>query len=318
MEKVAKVKLSPEEKTNKSKSTKRLMKQNWLLYIFLLPMSIYILVLNYAPLYGIQLAFKTFSSAQGIWGSPWAGFYWFELFLSSPRFGEILWNTVSLSLYSLIAGFPIPIILALILNSMTSVKFKKFCQTATYLPHFISMVIMVGMISVFFSPTSGFINTIIEFFTGETIFFMGSPEYFQDLYVWSGIWQNAGWGSIIYMAALAGVSPELHEAAIIDGATRFKRILKIDLPVIIPTMVILLVLNCGSIMNVGFEKAFLMQNNLNQEVSEVIGTYTYKLGLLQQQYSYSTAIGLFNNVINFIILITVNKVAKKLSGSSLW
>ncbi len=305
-------------KRNKLVKSLNLAKKNYMLYLFLLPAIIYIAVFSYAPLYGIQIAFKNFNSSAGIWGSPWVGFDWFETFFASPRFWQILWNTISLSMYMLIASFPIPIMLALVLNSIRREGFKRFAQTATYLPHFISTVVLVGMLSSFLSPRSGFVNTLIEPFVGEPIYFLGSEELFSDVYVWSGIWQNMGWSSIIYLAALSGVDPGLHEAAKIDGASRFKRIFYVDLPTIIPTMVILLILSCGSLLNIGFEKVFLMQNPMNIGSSEIISTYTYKLGLLQHQYSYSTAIGLFNNVINFIILVFVNKSAKKLSGTSLW
>lgn len=298
--------------------TLKLMKRNYILYLFLIPAALYLALYHYAPMYGIQLAFKDYIPAKGIWGSPWVGMKWFNTFFSSPRFWVLLKNTVIISLYSLIASFPTPVILALIINNVSNSKLRRFSQTVTYIPHFISVVVLVGMISVFFSPRSGFVNTIIQLFGAEPIYFMGEPQYFRHMYVWSGVWQSTGWGSIIYLAALAGVGPELHEAAIIDGASRLKRIWHIDLPAIMPTMVILLIMNCGQVMNVGFEKIYLMQNSLNQVYSEVISTYTYKIGLLQAEYSYSTAIGLFNNVINFIILIAVNKIAGKLSGSSLW
>ena len=301
-----------------SNHTWKLMKRNAILYLFLLPAVVYILVFNYAPMYGIQLAFKSFVPSEGIWGSPWVGTKWFEMFFKSPRFGNLFWNTIIISFYSLLAGFPMPIILALILNNVKNLGLKKFAQTITYMPHFISIVVLVGMISVFFSPRSGFINTIIQAFGHDPVYFMGEPKYFRHIYVWSGVWQSAGWSSIIYIAALSGVSPELHESAMIDGASKLKRIWHIDLPAILPTTVILLIMNCGSIMNVGFEKVYLMQNPLNTTVSEVISSYTYKVGLIQAEYSYSTAIGLFNNVINFTILIIVNKISDKLTGSSLW
>ncbi len=310
--------VSAEEKAKSRAYTNRLMRQNWVLYLFLLPATVYIIIFMYVPMPGIQLAFKDFDSQLGIWGSEWIGFEWFEEFLTSPRFGDIFINTITISLYSLIAGFPIPIILALLLNCVRATKFKRLVQTATYLPHFISVVVLVGMLSVFLSPRSGWITTMLEPILGERVYFLGEPSMFQDIYVWSGVWQNAGWGSIIYLAALAGVSPELHEAALIEGANRVKRIWYIDLPVIVPTMVILLVLNCGSIMNVGFEKVLLLQNDLLGDSAEVISTYVYKLGLRQAQYDYSTAIGLFNNVINFTILLIANRTAKVLSGSSLW
>ena len=216
-------------------------------------------------------------------------------------------------------GFPIPIFLALMINSVKGTRFKKLTQTVTYMPHFISTVILVGMMSVFLSPRSGFLNHLIAMLGGpDDLHYMGNAAVFPHLYVWSGIWQNMGWSSIIYLAALSGVDQELHEAAMVDGASKLKRIIHIDLPAIIPTMVILLIMNAGSIMSVGYEKVYLMQNDLNVTTAEVISTYVYKIGLKQQQYSYSAAIGLFNNLINFILLVVVNKLSKKLSGSSLW
>jgi putative aldouronate transport system permease protein len=307
------------ERRSRRKKTITLIKRNYILYFFLLPVLIYIIIFNYVPLYGIQIAFKDFRPSEGILGSQWVGLYWFKTFIKSRRFVQILVNTLGISLYSLVVGFPVPIILALMINCLTGTKFKRIAQTVTYMPHFISIVVLVGMMSVFFSPRSGFINTLIGYLGGPPdTYFFGIPEYFRHLYVWSGIWQHAGWNSIIYIASLTAVSPELHESAIIDGASRLQRVFHIDIPTIIPTMVILLVLNCGSIMSVGFEKAYLMQNSLNLQVSEIIATYTYKIGLIQFEYSYSAAIGLFNNIINFVILISVNKLANKLSGSSLW
>lgn len=297
----------------------RLMKRNWLLYVFLLPATLLIVLFKYGPMYGLQIAFQNYSITKGFSDSAWVGWKWFIKFLESPRFWTMLGNTLRISLYSLAVGFPIPIILALILNNVKREKYKKFAQTITYMPHFISTVVLVGMISSFFSPSTGFINTLLSYLggSGET-HFMGEPSSFPHMYVWSGVWQGAGWGSIIYMAALSGVDPTLHEAAMIDGANKFKRVLHIDLPAIIPTIVIMLVMRCGTILGVGYEKVFLMQNDLNISTSEVISTYVYKLGLLNRQYSYSTAVDLFNNVINFILLVIVNKSAKKLSGSSLW
>ena len=306
----------------RAKSRKKLWEQirrRWVLYLFLAPAVVYIFLFSYVPMYGIQIGFKNYSMAKGFTGSEWVGFKWFEKFLSLPRFKQIVGNTLRLSIYDLIVGFPIPIILALILHNIKNVKWKKFAQTVTYMPHFISTVVIVSMISIFFSPRSGIINTILSFFGGSgDVYFMGSAGYFPHLYVWTGIWQGAGWGSILYLAALSGVDPTLHEAAEIDGANKIKRILHIDIPSIMPTIIIMLIMRCGSIMSVGYEKTFLMQNSLNITSSEVISTYTYKIGLQQQMYSYSTAIGLFNNVINFVFLTIVNKVAGKISGSSLW
>lgn len=305
-------------KEKKRQQTLRLMKSNYMLYLFLLPALTYIFLFHYMPMYGVQIAFKNFSPSAGIWGSPWVGTKWFDLFFSSPRFVQILGNTLSISFYSLAAGFPIPIILAIALHNLPNIYMKKIAQTVTYMPHFISVVVLVGMLSAFLSPRSGFVNTIIKSVGGEAIYFMGEPKWFYHLYVWSGVWQNAGWNSIIYMAALSGVSPELHESSIIDGANKLQRIWHIDVPSIVPTMVIMLILNFGRVMSVGFEKVFLMQNSLNVNVAEVISTYTYKIGLVQAEFSYSTAIGLFNNVINFILVVVVNRIARKLSDTSLW
>ena len=240
------------------------------------------------------------------------------LFFASVRNRLIIENTIKISLYGLFAGFPVPVIFALLLNQVRMLRFKKIVQSVTYMPNFISVVVITGMISAFFSPNSGFINTILEAITGNRVFFMGTPKYYYHLYVWSGIWQSFGWSSIIYMAALSSVDMELHEAAMIDGAGRFQRILHIDIPAIMPTMVILLVLSAGGIMSVGFEKSWLMQNDLNIAVSEVLATYTYKIGIGSRMFSYSSAIGLFNNVVNFLMLVIVNFAAGRLSETSLW
>ena len=300
------------------KATLRLMKRNWVLYLLLLPALIYIATFNYGPMYGVQIAFRNFTFADGITGSKWVGWKWFKFFFNSAKCLPLIRNTLIISFYSVLAGFPVPIILALMLHNIPSVKFKRTAQTITYLPHFISLVVVVGMISCFTSINSGWINTLIEALGGERVYLMGKPEYYRHLYVWSGVWQSAGWGSIIYMAALTGVAPELHEAATIDGASKLQRIRHIDLPAILPTITIMLIMRCGSIMSVGFDKSYLMMNDLNMEVSEVIATYTYEMGLLSGKYSYSTAISLFNNVINFVFLTAVNKFSKIVSGSSLW
>ena len=302
----------------KKTATWKLMKSNWALYFFLLPTVVYFIIFNYIPMYGIQIAFKNFSASDGIWGSPWVGTYWIEQFISSPMFWNYFLNTLILSLYSLLAGFPAPIILALIINYIASPRFKRVAQTITYMPHFISVVVLVGMMSSFLSLSAGLVNTFLSMFGIEPIYFMGKSELFRHLYVWSGIWQNAGWDSIIYIAALTSVSPDLHEAAIIDGASKLQRIWNIDLPSILPITITLLILNCGGILGVGFEKAYLMQNYLNLNVSEVISTYTYKIGLQLSEFSYSTAIGLFNTLINFIVLVIVNTVARRTSEISLW
>jgi len=306
------------DKQKKRRQTIKLMKQNYALYIFLIPAIVFIATFMYAPLYGLQIAFKNYRPGDGIWGSAWVGLKWFEKFFSTPRCWEIIGNTLTVSIYSLVAGFPLPICLAIILNYVKNIHFKKFAQTVTYMPYFISTVVLVGMMNLFFSPSSGFINTIIKAFGGEPVYFMGISALFPHMYVWSGIWQSMGYSSIIYIAALSGVSPELHESAVIDGANILQRIWHIDIPTIMPTMIILLIMSCGNIMNVGYEKVYLMQNDLIADVSEVISTYVYKIGLNNQQYSFSTAIGLMNNVINFIILVIANKTSNKLFGSGLW
>lgn len=294
------------------------MKRHWQLYILILPALIYFLVFCYAPMYGIQLAFKDYNALLGITKSPWVGFDHFIRFFRSYQFEKLLKNTISLSLWQLILGFPIPVILALSLNYARNAKFKRFVQTITYAPHFISIVVLVGMLNIFFAIKGGIINQIITAFGGEAILFMGKEKYFQPLFVGSGIWQNMGWNAIIYLATLSGVSPELHEAAVMDGASKIKRVLHIDLPSILPTIIIMLILNFGQLMGIGFEKAYLMQNSLNMGKSEIIATYVYKIGLIDAQYGFATAVGLFNSIINFILLIVVNKISSKVSETSLW
>lgn len=279
---------------------------------------IYIIVFEYVPMYGVQIAFKNFIATKGIYGSPWVGFQHFERFFNSNMFSVLIKNTLGLSLYRLAAGFPAPIILALLLNHLNSKRYKRVIQTATYAPHFISSVVIVSMLLVFLSPRGGLVNVIITALGAEPILFMGKPELFKTIFVFSGIWQNTGWGAIVYLSALSAISPELHESAIVDGASKLKRIIYIDLPGIMPTAVILLILDIGNIMNIGFEKVFLMQNSLNIDASEIIATYVYKVGLIGGQYSFSAAVGLFNSLINFILLIIVNKVAKTITETSLW
>ena len=292
--------------------------RNWQLYLMFLPVFLYFLIFHYFPMYGIQIAFKEFSGALGIWGSPWVGFVHFERFFNSNNFGEVLWNTITISLYSLVVSFPCPILLALMLNEVKNRFFKKTVQTITYAPYFISVVVLAGMIILFLSPQSGIFNMMREALGMEPINYMYEGKYFKTIYVLSGVWQSTGWGSIIYLSALAGIDPALHEAAVIDGASRLKRIWHINLPGILPTVCIMLIMNCGSLMNVGFEKVFLLMNDINRSSADVISTYVYKVGLQQSQYSFSTAIGLFNSVINFILLISVNAIVRKLDQTSLF
>lgn len=283
-----------------------------------LPVLVYFAVFCYWPMYGIQIAFKNFKGTLGIWGSPWVGFEHFLRFFNSSYFGEIIWNTLSISFYSLLVCFPLPIILALMLNEVRVERFKKTVQTITYAPHFISTVVMCGMILLFLSPSGGFFNQVRTAFGLDPINFMYEGKYFKTIYVLSGAWQGTGYGSIIYLSALAGVDQEQHEAAVIDGATRLQRIWHINLPGILPTICIMLIMQCGSLMSVGFEKVFLLMNDLNRSSAEVISTYVYKIGLQQRQYSFSTAIGLFNSVVNFVLLLTVNTITKRLNQSSLF
>ncbi|MGX7031068.1 ABC transporter permease [Vagococcus zengguangii] len=296
----------------------KLIKKNRQLYWFILPAFLVILIFSYIPMYGIIIAFKDYVPALGIWGSPWVGFKHFQRFFDSYYFWDLLKNTLGISLYSLIVGFPLPIILALALNELKDGKFKKITQTVTYAPNFISVVVMVGMIVAFLNPSTGLINHVLDFLGFERMDFMSDPKWFKTVYVLSGVWQSTGWSSVIYLAALSGVDPELHEAAVVDGASRLRRIWHINLPTIRPTMVILLIMSVGSIMSLGHEKILLMQNPLNLESSNVISTFVYQQGLLDAQYSYATAVGLFNSVINAILLISVNKVADKLNETSLF
>jgi len=296
-----------------------MVKRNKALYLFILPAFLYFFIFSYIPMYGVQIAFKDFIATAGFGGSPWATpiFKHFITFFSSVRFGEILWNTISLSLYYLLVTFPAPIILALMINEVRNTKFKKLVQNITYMPYFISTVVLVGMIDLFFA-NSGLINQITGLFGMEPQLFLQKEALFNDMYVWSGVWQTTGYGSVIYFAALAGVSPELHEAATIDGATRFQRIIHVNLPAIMPTIIIMLIISVGGIMNLSFEKVLLMQKDINMASSEVISTYVYKLGIQRAQYSLSSAVGLFNNVINLVLLIMVNKISRKVGETSLW
>lgn len=305
-------------KKKKRRERNKKIVQNWQLYVLILPAFLYFLIFKYFPMYGIQIAFKDFTPAEGIFNSAWIGFEHFTRFFESYYFWDLIKNTLGISVYELIVGFPLPIILALALNEAKDGLYKKSVQTITYAPHFISVVVLAGMFIAFLSPSTGIVNHIIEFFGFEPIAFMEDPKWFKTVFVSSGVWQNTGWGTIIYLAALSGVDPQLHEAAVVDGASRWQRIWYINIPTIVPTMVILLIMNVGQIMAMGFEKILLFQNNLNMESSNVIATFVYEAGLLDGQYSFATAVGLFNAVINFILLVVVNYFARKTSETSLW
>ncbi|NGP43840.1 sugar ABC transporter permease [Bacillaceae bacterium SIJ1] len=298
-------------------NVKRHMAVNWQVYTLLLPAIIYFIIFNYVPMYGVQIAFKDYIANLGFWGSPFVGFDHFERFFNSYYFWRLLKNTLLLSLYELVL-FPLPIIFALSLHELHNGKFKRWAQTLTYAPHFISVVVVVGMIVAFLDPITGLINHIIQFFGGESQDFLTDPGWFRHIFVWSGQWQSLGWGTIIYLAALAGVNPELLEAAKVDGATRIQRIWHINIPAILPTIVVLFILNMGSFMAIGFEKVLLLQNNLNSETSDIIATFVYESGILEGQYSFSTAVGLFNSAINIVVLVLANYLARKVSDNSLW
>ncbi len=294
--------------------------RNWGLYLLLLPSFVLLIIFAYKPMYGIIIAFKDYKNSLGILGSPWSEplFRNFTRFFSSYQCENTIRNTVWLSLYSMLAGFPLPIILALMINQIGAKRFRKGFQTVLYLPHFISTVVMVGLLLIWLSPSRGLIGAIYNAFGKEAPNLMGSATAFPSLYVWSDVWQHAGWDSIIFLAALSSVDPTLYEAATVDGATRWQKLVYIDFFLLLPTACIMLVLRAGNLMNVGFEKVFLMQNDLNMHTSEVIATYVYKMGLRNSQYSVSTAVNLFNNVINFVLLILVNGITKKLGNTSLW
>ncbi len=295
-------------------------KDNAGLYLLLLPSLILVILFAYKPMYGILIAFKDYKNNLGILGSPWTNPFYkhFLKFFNSFQFSNTIKNTLTLSFYSLAAGFPFPIILAMAVNQMRAKRFQRVYQTISYLPHFISTVVMVGLIIIWLSPSNGLLGNIFKLFGKEAPALMGNPKLFSSVYVWSDVWQHTGWNSIIYFAALSSIDPSLYEAATVDGANRWQKIRFIDFPMILPTACILLIMSAGSIMNVGFEKVYLMQNNLNMEASEVISTYTYKIGIISSQYSYSAAINLFNTLVNLTLLIVVNQVSKRLSSNSLW
>lgn len=305
--------------SSKMQSTRKFVLHNWRLYVILFPTLIWFGVFMYAPIYGVIIAFKDFSPRLGVGGSEWTDplFKHFIDFFSTSIATKTILNTVLLSVYTLIFSFPIPIIFALLLNQIRHNKIRKFIQTISFAPYFISSVVIVSMMMVMFS-VNGFINTALEGFGKEALMFMVRPEYFRGMYIGSEIWHTMGFSSIIYIAALSGISPEYYEAAVVDGASKWKQLLYIELPLLVPTILIMLILSIGKIMTVGYEQVYLMQSSLNTPVSEVISTYVYKSGLLNAQYSFATAIGLFNSLTNFILVITANYFAKKYSSVSLF
>jgi putative aldouronate transport system permease protein len=289
----------------------------WQLYLLVLLPLAYIIIFKYVPMLGVQIAFKNYNIVKGVWGSDWVGMQHFRQFFHSPNFWPILMNTFQISLVTLLFNFPAPIILALFLNEIRTGFFKKSVQMITYAPHFISTVVMSGMILLFLSPT-GEIGKIFGLFGMKAANYLGIPQDFKFVYALTDMWQHVGYASIIYLAALSGINPDLYEAARVDGASRFMKMLNVDLPGIMPAIVVLLILSTGDVLNVGFEKTYLLQNSLNLPGSEVIATYVYKVGLINANYSYSTAIGVFNSVITFVLLVLVNWVARRFSEHSLW
>lgn len=303
--------------TKRNMLMKSLKQHKWLYAMLIVPL-IFLFIWNYWPMYGVIISFKDYSPAFGIWGSPWVGLKHFKRFFDSYYFKEIIVNTLRVSVYSLLVTVPLPIILALMFNELRVKLFKSTVQTISYIPNFISVVVVIGMVQFFFSTNDGVINNLLDIIGIDPVDFLGSPKWFPHLYVWSSVWQGVGWGTLIYTAAMSGIPQDQYEAAYLDGATRLQCIINITIPAIMPTIVISAILATGSIMSVGFEKALLLQNSSNLATSEVLSTYTYKMGIINGEYSFSSAVGLFNNVINFLMLFIVNKFAQKTSETSLW
>ena len=299
---------------------KRSLRKYWQLYLLLIPVIAYYVIFKYVPMVGAQIAFRNFKFSKGIWGSPWVGLKHFERFFSNYSSTEIILNTFILSGLSLVFCFPFPIIIALIFNEIKNASFKKGIQTVTYAPHFISTIVVVGMLMSLCSPSTGVINKLLVALriTDEPLYLMGQSQYFRPMYIISDIWKDSGWNAIIFVSALSAIDVSLYEAAKVDGASRWQQLIHITLPSILPTIIIMLILKCGHVLNIGFEKVYAMQTDLNLSVSEVISTYTYKLGLEKLQYDYATAIGLFNSVVSFALLLIVNKISKTLTETSLW
>lgn len=308
--------LSPHAGASLKKWFGRLHK-NRQLYVLILPAIISVFIFHYIPIYGVQVAFKDFRASMEIWGSQWVGLKHFARFFEMPFFGMMIRNTLSISLYSL-ATFPCAVIVALLLNELRNERFKKVVQMVSYAPHFVSTVVVCSMVLIFFDKNRGLANNVLALLGRERISFIETPKYFSSLYVWSGVWSSVGWNTIIYLAALSSISPEMIEAARIDGASQWKILWHINVPSILPTIVTLLILNTGSILSVGFEKIYLLQNPLNLDASRVISTYVYEVGMGSGQFSYSTAIGLFNNVVNVVCIVLVNQISRTVTHISMW
>ena len=292
--------------------------ENRWLYVLILPALVYLIIFNYMPMYGVQIAFKNYKAVRGIAGSEWVGFKHFETFFNAYYCGRLIGNTLILNVLSLLISFPIPIALAVVINNIRSPRLKKFTQTAVYIPHFISTVVLAGILYILLSPTNGIINHAIVAMGGKAIYFMNEADWFRPVYIISGVWQNAGWNSILYIAALAGIDQELYEAATIDGASKWQKILYIDIPHLIPTATMMLILNCGSLLSSATEKTLLLQTGGNMATSDILGTYVYTMGLGSGQFSYTAAINLFVNVINFIMVVSANTISNKMQGETLF
>ncbi len=308
----------PDYLNGRFQKLKKSLKSEMPLHLMVLPAILFVLIFHYFPIYGVTLAFKDFSYDLGIFGSEWVGIKHFQSFFSSFYFGRIMKNTILLSLYTIVFSFPIPICFALLLNELKNLKLKKILQTVSYFPHFVSVVIVVGIMYTFLSPAHGIVNVLITKLGGEPVDFLRQAEWFRFLYVVTGIWQGFGWNSIIYIAALSAIPAELYEAATIDGANRFQKVLNITLPGIMPTAVIMLILSIGGLMNVGFDKVVLMYSPSIYDVSDIISTYVYRRSLIGGEFSFGVAVGLFNNVINFILVYSANVLSKKITDVSLW
>lgn len=296
----------------------RSLKRNWFLYLMVSVPLVYVIIFKYMPMVGVQIAFRNYRVVDGMFKSPWVGLRYFKMFFDSPNFFPVLKNTILLSVFNLGVSFPFAIIFAVMVNEVRHKKFQKAVQLISYAPYFISTVVMVAMLMDFTNIRTGLINSILGAFGIDPINFFGEAKFFRSLYVWSGVWQTTGYSAIIYIAALTSIDPTLYEAAKMDGATRMQKILYVDLPCLKPTIIILLIIGVGQIMNLGFEKAFLMQTPLNRDTSEIIATYSYKIAFESGQYSFSTAIGLFNSVVNLVLLLSVNRISRKMAETSLW
>ncbi len=303
----------------KKKSIGQILYKQRYLYLLFIPGAIYFIIFKYIPMFGVIIAFQNYDIFDGFLHSKWVGLKNFTSFFTGPSFWQIIRNTLLLNMYLIIWGFPVPIILSLLLNEVKNEKYKRFVQTVSYLPHFISTVVIIGIVTDFLSPSTGPIAHAIDAITGNSnVIYMAEPGWFRTIYVATDIWRSMGWGTIIYLAALSGVDPQLYDAGFVDGANRFQRIIHITIPSIVPTIIVVLILRMGSILNLSFETVFLMQNPLNVSTSEVISTFVYKRGIVNASYSFGTAVGMFNSLIGLVMILTVNKICKKLTETSLW